>query len=121
MLDALGCRERYAVLGNHDFMVGPKEVSQALTDHGITLLRNSYMAIERYGARFWLTGVDDPVQGNPLPEATIPDAIRNLPREPVILMCHAPDYADHCCRCPPAMPSHSCSAATPTAARFACL
>jgi predicted MPP superfamily phosphohydrolase len=94
LLDALDCRARYAVLGNHDLMVGPIEISQALTDHGITLLRNSHTAIERGGARFWLAGVDDPVQGNPLPDLAIPETIRNLPREPVILMCHAPDYAD---------------------------
>ena len=94
LLDGLECRQRYAVLGNHDLMVGPTEISQALSDHGITLLRNSHTAIERDGARFWLAGLDDPVQGNPLPELTIPEAIRNQPREPVILMCHAPDYAD---------------------------
>ncbi len=94
ILDGLACRARYAVLGNHDLMVGPIETSEALADHGITLLRNAHMPVERDGARFWLAGLDDPVQGTPLPEVAIPEAIRNLPREPVILMCHAPDYAD---------------------------
>lgn len=94
LLGGLECRELYAVLGNHDLMVGPIEISQALADHGIKLLRNSHTPIERNGARFWLAGLDDPVQGSPLPEVTIPESIRNLPHEPVILMCHAPDYAD---------------------------
>jgi hypothetical protein len=94
LLDGLDCRERYAVLGNHDLMVGPIEISQALAAHNITLLRNAHVPIERDGARFWLAGVDDPVQGTPLPEIAIPEAIRNQPREPVILMCHAPDYSD---------------------------
>ncbi len=94
LLGGLECRERYAVLGNHDLMVGPVEISEALADHGVRVLRNAHIPIARAGARFWLAGVDDPVQGNPLPDVAIPEAIRNLPREPVVLMCHAPDYAD---------------------------
>ncbi|MGH9559894.1 MAG: metallophosphoesterase, partial [Terracidiphilus sp.] len=74
--------------------VGPIEITEALADHGITVLRNAHIPIERDGARIWLAGVDDPVQGTPLPDVAIPEAIRNRPREPVILMCHAPDYAD---------------------------
>ena len=76
ILSGLNCRARYAILGNHDLMV------------------NAYVPIERAGARFWLAGVDDPVLGQPDPDRAIPPAIRNLAHEPVILMCHAPDYAD---------------------------
>jgi hypothetical protein len=94
LLDRLTCRQRYAVLGNHDLMVGPRQVAEALADHGITVLRNSHVPLERAGGRIWLAGLDDPVQGAPLPDVAIPDSIRNLPREPIVLMCHAPDYAD---------------------------
>jgi predicted MPP superfamily phosphohydrolase len=60
----------------------------------MTVLRNACLPVERAGARFWLAGLDDPVLGQPDPDRAIPPSIRNLPHEPVILMCHAPDYAD---------------------------
>jgi predicted MPP superfamily phosphohydrolase len=94
LLDQLTCQERYAVFGNHDVMIGPKQISEALEAHGITVLRNAHLPLERSGGRIWLAGLDDPVQGEPLPEVAIPDWIRNLPHEPIVLMCHAPDYAD---------------------------
>lgn len=94
LLDRLTCRQRYAVLGNHDVMIGPKQVTEALTAHDITVLRNSHVPLERATGRIWLAGLDDPVQGAPLPEVAIPESIRDLPHEPIVLMCHAPDYAD---------------------------
>lgn len=94
LLDGLTCRQRYAVLGNHDLIIGPQEISEALADHGVTVLRNSHVPLERATGRIWLAGLDDPVQGAPLPEVAIPESIRNLPHEPVVLLCHAPDYAD---------------------------
>ncbi|MFZ0336564.1 MAG: metallophosphoesterase [Terracidiphilus sp.] len=95
ILNELTCRQRYAALGNHDVMIGAKPVSEALTANGITVLFNSYLPLERSGGRIWLAGVDDPLLGLPDPEASIPAAIRNIPREPVVLLCHAPDYVDH--------------------------
>ena len=94
ILTGLECKARYAVLGNHDFGVGPIQVTEALTDNGIIVLRNAYLPIERAGARFWLAGVDDPFSGRPNPDAAIPPRIQNVPNEPVVLLCHAPDYAD---------------------------
>ena len=94
MLSELKCRKLYAILGNHDLAVGADQVTEALTAHGIKLLRNSFMPIEQAGGRFWLAGLDDPVNGDRKPELTIPPSIRNVPNEPVVLMCHAPDYAD---------------------------
>lgn len=95
ILNQLTCRERYAVLGNHDVMIGTRAISEALTANAITVLRNSYMPLERAGGRIWLAGLGDPVQGLPDPELTIPASIRNIPQEPVVLLCHAPDYVDH--------------------------
>lgn len=94
ILSELKCPQRYAVLGNHDVSSGAKRITQALTAHGITLLRNSSLPIERNGARFWLAGIDDPLEGNPDPELAIPASIRNIPDQPIILLCHGPDYAD---------------------------
>jgi len=94
ILNELACRQRYAVLGNHDVLAGADQVSEALTDNDILVLRNYYTPLERSGSRIWLAGVADPLQGLPDPEATIPASIRNLPHEPIILLCHAPDYVD---------------------------
>jgi len=94
ILSELECRPLYAALGNHDVVIGSKEVTAALTANGITVLNNAYMPIERYGGRIWLAGLDDPVMGHPDPELAIPASIRNVPNEPIMLMCHAPDYAD---------------------------
>jgi uncharacterized protein len=94
ILTGLNCRHRYAILGNHDVMVNPDLVTAALTDNGNTVLTNACAPIERSGARFWLAGFDDPVMGNPDPELAIPPPIRNIPNEPVVVLCHAPDYAD---------------------------
>ena len=99
LLKQLQCRQLYAVMGNHDVEVSSGEVTSALTANGITVLTNSCLPIERMGqrtgGRIWFAGVDDPLQGHPDPELAIPAAIRNLPEEPVILMCHGPDYADY--------------------------
>jgi len=37
---------------------------------------------------------DDPVLGNPDLDLAIPQSIRNVPKEPVVLLVHAPDYAN---------------------------
>ena len=94
LLNELRCRQRYACLGNHDFLVGMERVTKALSHNSIKVLNNAYLPIERGGGRFWLAGVEDPLVGRPDPEAAIPASIRNLPSEPVVLLCHGPDYVD---------------------------
>jgi hypothetical protein len=94
LLSELQCSQRYAILGNHDFLLGEKVVASALTMHGIPVLKNAYLPIERSGGRIWLAGLDDPLFGDPDPDAAIPLSIRHQPDEPVILLCHEPDYAD---------------------------
>ena len=94
ILAGLQCKQLYAVLGNHDVAVDATAVTAALTANGITVLSNASVPIERAGDRLWLAGLDDPVLGQPDAERAIPPSIRNRPGEPVILMCHAPDYAD---------------------------
>lgn len=94
ILAGLKCPQRYAIFGNHDLLVGEAIVGTALRDNGITVLRNQYLPLERGRGRLWLAGLDDPVDGSPDPEAAIPPAIRNRAGEPVVLLCHAPDYVD---------------------------
>jgi predicted MPP superfamily phosphohydrolase len=95
ILKELKCPQRYAIMGNHDAIVGEKEIIAALEANSITVLRNSYLPMERGGGRIWLAGLDDPLEGRPNIDRTLPEAIRNVTNEPVILMCHAPDYVDH--------------------------
>ena len=95
ILRGLECRSIYAVLGNHDVDAGAREVTDALVSNDIAVLTNACLPIERIGARIWLAGLDDPGSGHPDPEQAVPARIRNIPKEPVVLMCHAPDYADN--------------------------
>jgi uncharacterized protein len=94
LLSGLHCKERYAIFGNHDARAGELEVGDALSAHNIVILRNTHVPLERNGGRVWLAGIDDPVCGLPDQGAAIPESIRHIPNEPVILMCHAPDYID---------------------------
>ncbi len=94
ILRELTCRNLYAIPGNHDVRVGARWVNEALTANGITVLTNANLPIERGASRIWLAGLDDPVEGFPDPEKAIPPSIRHVPNEPIVLMCHAPDYAD---------------------------
>lgn len=94
ILSELQCRNVYACLGNHDFLVDPQFVTDALTATRIQVLRNSHLPIERNGSRIWLAGLDDPLCAKPDPEAAIPASIRQIPDEPILLLCHGPDYAD---------------------------
>jgi hypothetical protein len=100
MLDQLTCRQRYAIFGNHDIWAGEEHVGDALQSNGVTVLRNSYLPLERGSGRIWLAGLDDPVCGQPDPDLAIPPSIRNIAAEPILLMCHAPDYVDELRRHP---------------------
>jgi predicted MPP superfamily phosphohydrolase len=93
ILEGLDCRQVYAILGNHDVNSGARVVYDALNKSGIIVLRNAYLPIERGKGRFWLAGLDDAMVGHPNLDLAIPEKIRNVRNEPVILMCHEPDYA----------------------------
>lgn len=81
----------YAVLGNHDAVSDPIQVTKALERHGIAVLRNRAIPIVRGEARFWLAGIDDLLEGN----ADLDAAIEKVsPAEAVVLLAHEPDFAD---------------------------
>jgi predicted MPP superfamily phosphohydrolase len=80
----------FAVLGNHD-QCNHQFISRSLENHGITVLRNYALHVERGGARLWLAGVDDVLEGKPRLE----EALRTIARgELTILLAHEPDFAD---------------------------
>ncbi len=81
----------WAVLGNHDLAADANLVVDALRAEGIQVLDNRSVPIEGNGGRFWLSGVDDPLEGDP----DLDKALHSVPAdESVILLAHEPDYAD---------------------------
>jgi uncharacterized protein len=86
-----------AVLGNHDVRTDASHITAVLQSRGIPVLRNRSFPLEREGKRLWLAGLDDALEGKPSLEA----ALRGIPPgEPVILLAHEPDWADHAARHP---------------------
>jgi hypothetical protein len=91
VLSTLKAPHRYAVLGNHDVAVGANHVIAPLEAHGIPVLVDSFVQIQRGPDILWLCGTDDAGTRHPDLNLTIPA----FAKQPVILMCHEPDYADH--------------------------
>lgn len=94
ILQSLECTKRYAVLGNHDVSVRAPAVIDALS-HSVTVLRNSFAALERGSSRIWLAGLDDVIEGRPNLDRAVPEFIRQRSDEPVVLLCHEPDFVDY--------------------------
>ncbi len=93
ILAQLDCRTRWAVLGNHDQLVGPKIITRALEEHGILVVENRFEAFEHNGARIWIAGLASSSEGSPDLDAAVPEALRSS-KDAVILLAHEPDYAD---------------------------
>lgn len=81
----------WAVTGNHDAFTDPDRVTDSLRSVGIQVLSNQSVPIERDGARFWLSGIDDVLGGTADLAATFQDVPAN---EAVVLLAHEPDDAD---------------------------
>jgi len=96
ILSSLKAPQVFAVLGNHDVAFDAAIVTRALNQFRIPVLSNSFIPIERNDSRIWLCGVRDPGTSSPDPNLAIPEK----PDGPVILMAHAPDYADAVVRHP---------------------
>jgi predicted MPP superfamily phosphohydrolase len=92
-LSRLTCPLRYAILGNHDCLVGAHAITGALHTYGIPVLANSFVPLERNGQRIWLAGIKDALEDKPDLDATLPAGLSE--HEPVILLAHEPDFADY--------------------------
>lgn len=90
ILSQIECPLRYAVMGNHDSVVGPKYVMEPLKEHGIPTLLNASVALEREGQRLWLAGLGSACLGAAHPERAIPKAAL-ADKEAIIVMAHEPD------------------------------
>jgi len=92
-LSRLTCPSRYAILGNHDCLVGSQAITDALHTHGIPVLANSFVPLERKGQRIWLAGIKDVLEDKPDLDAALPAG--RPEHEPVILLVHEPDFTDY--------------------------
>jgi predicted MPP superfamily phosphohydrolase len=98
LLTEIECPVRYGVLGNHDAEWNAKQVSAALTGHGIPVLHNRYVPLERDGKRLWLGGTGDALfRQMDLDTAVPPTSVSG--DEPVILLVHEPDVLPQVARC----------------------
>lgn len=87
----------WAVLGNHDLATDASRVSSGLMAKGIQFLTNRSIPVEKNGSRFWLTGVDDVLDGRP----DLESALHGVPSdEATVLLAHEPDYADEVTKYP---------------------
>jgi predicted MPP superfamily phosphohydrolase len=91
ILKEITCPQRLACLGNHDSAVGASFIARVLRERGTPVLLNQNIPIERDGRRLWIAGVEDPASARP----NLTEAMPANPDGPVILMAHAPDYADY--------------------------
>jgi uncharacterized protein len=82
---------KFAVLGNHDAYSNPSFVTAALQSHGIPVLNNRSVPIEKNSARFWLAGIEDALEAQPDLGAAIEKVASE---EAVVLLAHEPDFAD---------------------------
>ncbi len=83
--------QQVAILGNHDHWNNAKIVDGALKEHGIEVVRNRAIPLERYGSRLWIAGLDDVLAGT----ADIVKTLKGIPSgEATILLAHEPDFAD---------------------------
>lgn len=93
-LGQLTTRPVYVVFGNHEYRFGPShrhQLTQALTDLGMTVLANQSTAYERRGGRLWIAGVDDGYTSH----ARLGRALADLAQtdRPRVLLSHYPDLA----------------------------
>ncbi len=78
----------YAVLGNHDWIMGGERVADAFERVGIRVLTNEAIPLERQGSKLWLAGVGD--------YFTAHHDLKKLSGtittdDPVLAMTHTPD------------------------------
>ena len=90
ILSTLACPQKFAVLGNHDVAVSAPMVTAALNSFGIPVLHNRFETLSLRGDRLHIAGTADP--GTDLPDLDL--AVPAAPQGPVLLMVHAPDFAD---------------------------
>lgn len=90
----------YAIFGNHDHLEGVDDLTAVLDDLGFTLLNNAHRVVQYGAGQLVIAGVDDMWRGHP----DLEQALAGRPAgAPVVLLAHAPDYADIAAQAPVAV------------------
>lgn len=84
------CLQRFASLGNHDYIVGWELVKDGLESHGIRTLVNEAVPLERDGQRLWVVGLGSACSMASHPDRAIPKSMLR-DGEPMVVMSHEPD------------------------------
>lgn len=90
ILSGIECPLRYATMGNHDCIVGRKYVIGPLEEHGIPVLNNTAIPLERAGQRLWLVGLGSVCEKDSYPDRAFPKAVESG-KEAAIVLAHEPD------------------------------
>jgi predicted MPP superfamily phosphohydrolase len=77
----------FACMGNHDYFTEGASMAAALTDNGLSVLRNQGVAIERGGDHLYLAGVDDTWTGRDDLDETLAGRPAGVP---TVLLAHDP-------------------------------
>lgn len=78
----------YAVLGNHDWWIDGERVRAAFHHAGVTVLEDSWIAIDHHGAELYISGLADLWTRAP----RIENALASIPPgSPLLLLSHEPD------------------------------
>ncbi len=78
----------YAVLGNHDWLLGGERVARAFERVGIRMLTNEAVRIERNGSALWLAGLGDYFSHKDDLEKTMRSVTS---ADPIVALTHTPD------------------------------
>ena len=78
----------YACMGNHDYFTDGEHFVRQLTRHGLTVLRNRGVVVERDGAQLYVAGVDDTWTSRHDVARALADRPANTP---TVLLAHDPN------------------------------
>lgn len=83
---------KWSCMGNHDYSddFGGLAVKAMMEDAGFIMLINEAVRLEKSGAKLWLSGIDDCLQGSPQPEAAYYEVEEGVPH---LSLLHNPRYA----------------------------
>jgi uncharacterized protein len=81
---------KFAVVGNHDYRAGVKQVIHSLKAGGFTVLQNEHHVIQRGKNRLHIIGLDDALEGDPNPMQAVAGMCNDGFH---LVLVHEPDYA----------------------------
>jgi predicted MPP superfamily phosphohydrolase len=82
----------FSTLGNHDYWLEAGVITRAMESAGIPVLINQGISIQHGNGSLYVAGLDDGWSGKPDINRTLQNVNAD---EPVVLLCHEPDLADH--------------------------